>query len=139
MCSGIWGRVEYRPIGSLLFRTWAGTASPTYTVGMATKGSTVLKRNSTTGEFLVDVPRNVREKTGLKEGDSLIMTTTQDGRIIMRPKSGSLRDLRGVTTTRIKANDQVIRDARSRALVSVSGAKRRPASTKLETVSVKKR
>ena len=106
---------------------------------MAIKGSTVLKRNSTTGKFLVDVPRNVREQAGLKEGDSLIITTTQDGRIIMRPKSGSLRDLRGVTATRIKANDQAIRDARSGKLVPVSDAKNRPATTKVETVSVKKR
>ena len=112
---------------------------PIYTGAIATKGSTVLKRNSTTGKFLVDVPRNVREKTGLKEGDSLIITTTQDGRIIMRPKSGSLRDLRGVSATRIKANDQAIRDARSGKFVSVSDAKKRSASTKVETVSVKKR
>ena len=106
---------------------------------MATKGSTVLKRDSKSGEFLVDVPRDVREKTGLKEGDPLIITTTQDGRIIMRPKSGSLRDLRGVTPTKIKANDQMIRDARNRKLVPVSGAKKRPTSTKMETTSVKKR
>jgi len=106
---------------------------------MATKGSTVLKRNSTTGKFLVDVPRNVRETAGLKEGDSLIITTTQDGRIIMRPKSGTLRDLRGVTATRIKANDQTIRDARSGKVVSVPDTKKRPTSTKAETVSVKKR
>ena len=106
---------------------------------MATKGSTVLKRNSTTGKFLVDVPRNVREQTGLKEGDSLIITTTQDGRIIMRPKSGSLRDLRGVTPTRIKANDQAIRDAHSGKFVPVSDATERSASMKVETVPAKKR
>ena len=106
---------------------------------MATKGSTVLKRNSTTGKFLVDVPRNVREQAGLKEGDSLIITTTLDGRIIMRPKSGSLRDLRGVIATRIKANDQAIRNARSGKFVTVPDAKKRPASTKMQTVSAKKR
>lgn len=103
---------------------------------MAAKDSTVLKRNSSTGKFLVDVPRDVGEQAGLKEGDSLIITT---GRIIMRPKSGSLRDLRGVTATRIKANDQAIRDARSGQWVSVSDAKKRPAATKMPTVSVKKR
>ena len=107
---------------------------------MATKGSTVLKRDSTTGEFLVDVPRDVREKTGLKEGDPLIITTTQDGRIIMRRKSGSLRDLRGVTPTKIKASDKMIRDARNRKLIPVSAAKKRPTSpTTMETVSDKKR
>ena len=106
---------------------------------MATKGSTVLKRNSTTGKFLVDLPRKVREEAGLKEGDSLILTTTQDGRIIMRPKSGSLRDLRGVSATRFKAHDPVIRDARHGKLVSMPDAKRRPASTKVEAVSAKKR
>ena len=106
---------------------------------MATKGSTVLKRDSTTGKFLVDVPRDVREKTGLKEGDPLIVTTTQDGRIILRPKSGSLRDLRGVTPTKIKASDQMIRDVRTRKSVPVSGAKKRPTSTEMETVSVRKR
>jgi AbrB family looped-hinge helix DNA binding protein len=106
---------------------------------MTTKGSTVLKRNSTTGKFLVDVPRNVREQTGLKEGDSLIITTTQDGRIIMRPKSGSLRDLRGVSATRIKANDQAIRNALNGKSVSVSDAKNRPATIEVQAVSVKKR
>lgn len=106
---------------------------------MATKGSTVLKRNGTTGKFLVDVPRNVREQAGLKEGDSLIITTTQDGRIILRPKSGSLRDLRGVTRTTIKASDHAIRIARSGRLVSDSDSKKRPASAKVEADSVKKR
>ena len=106
---------------------------------MATKGSTVLKRNGTTGQFLVDMPRNVREQAGLKEGDSLIITTTQDGRIIMRPKSGGLRDLRGVTATKTKASDQAIRNARPAKLVSVSDARKRPASGKMETGSVKKR
>ena len=106
---------------------------------MATKDSTVLKRNGNTGKFLVDVPRDVGEQAGLKEGDSLIITTTQDGRIIMRPKSRSLRDLRGVTATRIKANDQSIRDARSGQWASVSDAKKRPAATKMQTVSIKKR
>ena len=107
---------------------------------MATKGSTVLKRDSTTGKFLVDVPRDVREKTGLKEGAPLIITTTQDGRIILRPKSGNLRDLRGVTPTKIKASDEMIRDAGNRELSPASGAKKRPTSpTTMETVSVKKR
>lgn len=106
---------------------------------MATKGSTVLKRNSTTGKFLVDVPRNVREQAGLKEGDSLIITTTQDGRIIMRPKSGSLRDLRGVTATRIKASDQAIRDARSGQFVPMPKAKKQSSSTKIQSLPAKKR
>ncbi len=105
---------------------------------MATKGSTVLKRNTLTGKFMVDMPRNVSEQAGLKEGDSLIITTTQDGRVIMRAKSGTLRDLRGVTATRIKADDQAIRNARSGTFVSVSDAKKPPASTKMQTVSVKK-
>jgi len=38
---------------------------------MATKGSTILKRDSTTGKFLVNMPRDVRETVGLKEGDPL--------------------------------------------------------------------
>jgi hypothetical protein len=40
--------------------------------------------------------------------------------------------LRGVSATRIKASDQVIRDARSAKFVSVPNAKKLPASAKVE-------
>ena len=81
---------------------------------MATKGSTaVLKRNSSTGKYVVAVPGSVRKASGLKDGDAVVFTVTPDGRTIMRPKTGSLRDLRGVTSTKIHATDTVIRDART--------------------------
>lgn len=81
---------------------------------MATKGSTaVLKRNSSTGKYVVAVPGSVRKASGLKEGDAVVFTVTPDGRTIMRPKTGSLRDLRGVTSTKIHATDKAIRDSRT--------------------------
>ena len=90
---------------------------------MATKGSTFLERNTTTGRFLVDLPRDVREKTGLKDGDAIVLTTTPDGRIILRPKSGSLKDLRGVSATKIKADDRTIREALSGRRTSITSLK----------------
>lgn len=89
---------------------------------MANKGSSaVLKRNSANGAYVVAVPRSVRKASGLKEGDAVVFSLTPDGRTIMRPKTGSLKDLRGVTSTKIKASDKVIQDAR--------GAKSNPTPT----------
>ena len=81
---------------------------------MATKSSVaVLKRNSSTGKYVVAVPGSVRKASGMKEGDAVVFTVTPDGRTIMRPKTGSLRDLRGVTSTKIHATDKAIRDSRT--------------------------
>ena len=81
---------------------------------MGTKSdSAVLKRSSSTGGYVVAVPSNVRKATGLREGDAVVFTVTPDGRTIMRPKTGSLRDLRGVAPTKIHATDKTIRDART--------------------------
>ena len=109
-----------------------------YTGPMAKSNSAVLKRNTSTGKYVVAVPREVREKAGLKDGDSLIITTTQDGRIILRSKSGSLRDLRGAASTRIRASDQAIRHARDGKIVSTSAATKRPASTEIDRIPKKK-
>lgn len=49
----------------------------------------------------------------MKEGDAVVFTVTPDGRAIMRPKTGSLRDLRGVTQSKIHATDKAIRDLRT--------------------------
>lgn len=81
---------------------------------MVTKeSSAVLKRNNSTGTYDVAVPGSVRKASGLKEGDAVVFTVTPDGRTIMRRKTGSLKDLRGVTSTKIRASDKTIRDART--------------------------
>lgn len=81
---------------------------------MATNGSSaILKRDSSTGRYVVTVPSSVRKATGLKDGDAVVFTVTPDGRAIMRPKTGSLRDLRGVMPTKVHATDKAIRDART--------------------------
>jgi bifunctional DNA-binding transcriptional regulator/antitoxin component of YhaV-PrlF toxin-antitoxin module len=56
---------------------------------MATKSTTaVVKRDSSTGKYVVSVPSSVRTASGMKEGDAVVFTVTPDGRAIMRPKTG---------------------------------------------------
>jgi bifunctional DNA-binding transcriptional regulator/antitoxin component of YhaV-PrlF toxin-antitoxin module len=88
---------------------------------MATKASSsVLKRDVHTGRYVLAVPRSVRDAAGLKEGDAVIFTTTRDGRTIMTPKTGSLRDLRGVVATKVHLTDKEIKDSLSGRVSSKS-------------------
>lgn len=89
---------------------------------MANPGSSaVLERNSRAGEYAIAVPSSVRMATGLKEGDTVAFTVTPDGRTIMRPKTGPLRDLRGATPSKIRATDRAIRNARAGVVVLKPG------------------
>ena len=43
----------------------------------------------------VTVPREIRERLGLKSGDKMVFTMLSDGTVVMRPKIRKLIDLAG--------------------------------------------
>lgn len=51
-----------------------------------------------TSKGQVTVPREVRERLGLKAGDKLTFTLLSDGTVIMRAKTRRLADLAGMLT-----------------------------------------
>lgn len=75
--------------------------------------STVSSRNQVT------IPADVRRAAGIKPGADISFTPLPDGRVILRQKSGDLRDLRGVLT----------RDQRTGEMVSSKAGKLLPASS----------
>ena len=46
----------------------------------------------------VTVPREIRDRLGLKSGDRMAFTMLSDGTIVMRPKTRRLADLAGSLT-----------------------------------------
>ena len=44
----------------------------------------------------VTVPREIRERLGLKSGDKMSFTLLSDGTVVMRPKTRRLADLAGL-------------------------------------------
>lgn len=46
----------------------------------------------------VTVPREIRERLGLKSGDKMTFTMLSDGTVVMRPKSRRLAELAGSLT-----------------------------------------
>jgi antitoxin PrlF len=46
----------------------------------------------------VTVPREIRDRVGLKSGDKIVFTMLSDGTIVMRPKTRSLASLAGSLT-----------------------------------------
>ena len=46
----------------------------------------------------VTVPREIRERLGLKSGDKMAFTMLSDGTVVMRPKTRRLADLAGSLT-----------------------------------------
>ncbi|MBL8346262.1 MAG: AbrB/MazE/SpoVT family DNA-binding domain-containing protein [Rubrivivax sp.] len=46
----------------------------------------------------VTVPREIRDRLGLKSGDKMTFTMLSDGTIVMRPKTRRLADLAGSLT-----------------------------------------
>jgi antitoxin PrlF len=46
----------------------------------------------------VTVPREIRDRLGLKSGDKMTFTMLSDGTIVMRPKTRRLADLSGSLT-----------------------------------------
>lgn len=46
----------------------------------------------------VTVPREIRDRSGLKSGDKIAFTMLSDGTIVMRPKTRTLANLAGSLT-----------------------------------------
>jgi len=46
----------------------------------------------------VTVPRDIRDRLGLKSGDKMAFTMLSDGTVVMRPKTRRLADLAGSLT-----------------------------------------
>lgn len=46
----------------------------------------------------VTVPREVRDRLGLKSGDKMVFTMLSDGTVVMRPKTRRLANLAGSLT-----------------------------------------
>lgn len=51
-----------------------------------------------TSKGQVTVPREIRERLGLKSGDKMAFTMLSDGTVVMRPKTRRLADLAGSLT-----------------------------------------
>ena len=51
-----------------------------------------------TSKGQVTVPREIRDRLGLKSGDKMTFTMLSDGAVIMRPKTRRLADLAGSLT-----------------------------------------
>ena len=48
----------------------------------------------------VTVPREIRDRLGLKSGDKMAFTMLSDGTVVMRPKTRRLAELAGTLTRR---------------------------------------
>ncbi|MBE0547917.1 MAG: AbrB/MazE/SpoVT family DNA-binding domain-containing protein [Rubrivivax sp.] len=51
-----------------------------------------------TSKGQVTVPREIRDRLGLKSGDKMAFTMLSDGTVVMRPKTRRLADLAGSLT-----------------------------------------
>ena len=51
-----------------------------------------------TSKGQVTVPREIRDRLGLKPGDKMAFTMLSDGTVVMRPKTRRLADLAGSLT-----------------------------------------
>lgn len=51
-----------------------------------------------TSKGQVTVPREIRDRLGLKSGDKMVFTMLSDGTVIMRPKRRRLAELAGSLT-----------------------------------------
>ena len=59
---------------------------------------TMADATTLTSKGQVTVPREVRDRLGLKAGDKLTFTLLSDGTVIMRAKTRRLADLAGLLT-----------------------------------------
>ena len=78
----------------------------------------------------VTVPREIRDRLGLKSGDKMAFTLLIDGTVVMRPKTRRLADLAG-SLTRPGQPTVAVEDMNpfraTRAKTSAKGAAKRPA------------
>ncbi len=49
-----------------------------------------------TSKGQITIPIQVRKKLGLKPGDRVLFEESESGEIVLKPKTGSIMDLRGV-------------------------------------------
>ena len=78
----------------------------------------------------VTVPREIRDRLGLKSGDKMAFTMLSDGTVVMRPKTRRLADLAG-SLTRPGQPTVAVKDMSpfkaTTAKTSTKGAAKRPA------------
>ena len=78
----------------------------------------------------VTVPREIRDRLGLKSGDKMAFTMLSDGTVVMRPKTRHLADLAG-SLTRSGQPKVAVEDMNpfkaTTAKTSTKGAAKRPA------------
>ena len=58
----------------------------------------------------VTVPREIRDRLGLKSGDKMAFTMLSDGTVVMRPKTRRLADLAGSLTRPGQPSKRCVRD-----------------------------
>jgi len=58
----------------------------------------------------VTVPREIRDRLGLKSGDKMAFTMLSDGTVVMRPKTRRLADLAGSLTPPGQLKHKVAQD-----------------------------
>lgn len=74
----------------------------------------------------VTVPREIRDRLGLKSGDKMAFTMLSDGTIVMRPKTRRLADLAG-SLTRPGQPNVAVEDMNPFKATAATRATKRPA------------
>jgi antitoxin PrlF len=62
------------------------------------EGPNMADATTMTTKGQVTVPREIRDRLGLKSGDKMAFTMLSDGTVVMRPKTRRLADLAGSLT-----------------------------------------
>jgi AbrB family looped-hinge helix DNA binding protein len=84
---------------------------------MVKAASNIATRSTVSGRGQVTIPADVRNAAGIMPGSVVVFSRLPDGRIILRVKSGTLADLKGIVKTDRHATDAQIRDLREGTLV----------------------
>jgi antitoxin PrlF len=74
----------------------------------------------------VTVPREIRDRLGLKSGDKMAFTMLSDGTVVMRPKTRRLADLVG-SLTRPGQPEVAVEDMNPFKATTTTGATKRRA------------
>jgi AbrB family looped-hinge helix DNA binding protein len=74
----------------------------------------------------VTVPREIRDRLGLKSGDKMAFTMLSDGTVVMRPKTRRLADLAG-SLTRAGQPKVAIKDMNPLKATAAAKRMKRPA------------
>ncbi len=73
----------------------------------------------------VTVPREIRDRLGLKSGDKMAFTMLSDGTVVMRPKTRRLADLAGSLTRAVQPKVAVDEMNPFKANTTTAATKRR--------------